>query len=84
MSRGTSETKVLRRSTIEELHRIQERCLSEFEGDDVSADADKSGHASLCIQVFSMIKLVHSALGTSSPIDTPMWESPRPAHLDTF
>ena len=41
-------------------------------------------HESLCIQVFRMIELVHSALGTSSPIDTPVWKSPRAAHVETF
>ena len=41
-------------------------------------------HEFLCIQVFRMIELVHSALGTSSPIDTPVWKSPRAAHVETF
>ena len=41
-------------------------------------------HESLCILVFRMIELVHSALGTASPIDTPVWKSPLPAHVETF
>ena len=41
-------------------------------------------HESLCILVFRMIELVHSALGTASPIDTPVWKSPLPARVETF
>jgi len=41
-------------------------------------------HESLCILVFRMIELVHSALGTASPIDTPVWKSPLPSHVETF
>ena len=33
-------------------------------------------HEYLCIQIFNMITLVHSALGTSSPIDAREWQSP--------
>ena len=41
-------------------------------------------HESLCILVFRMIELVHSALGRESPIDTPVWKSPLHAHVETF
>jgi len=41
-------------------------------------------HESICILVFRMIKLVHSALGTESPIDTPVWKPPLHAHVETF
>ena len=41
-------------------------------------------HEFLCIKVFRMIELVHSSLGTSSPIDSPVWKSPEPAHVETF
>ena len=41
-------------------------------------------HESLCILVFRMIELVHSALVTASPIDTPVWKSPLSAHVETF
>ena len=35
----SSETKVLPSSTVEELHKILERCLGESKGEEVSADA---------------------------------------------
>ena len=41
-------------------------------------------HESICILVFRMIKLVHSALGAESPIDTPVWRPPLHAHVETF
>ena len=41
-------------------------------------------HESICILVFRMIKLVHFALGTESPIDTPVWKPPLHAHVETF
>ena len=33
-------------------------------------------HEYLCIQIFTMTNLVHSALGSSSPIDAREWQSP--------
>ena len=33
-------------------------------------------HEYLCFQIFTMINLVHSALGAASPIDAREWQSP--------
>ena len=56
----------------------------------------QQAHKYLCMQIFNMINLVHSALGASSPIDAPEWQSPftvasapmtrtpRPALQETF
>ena len=53
-------------------------------------------HEYLCFQIFTMINLVHSALGASSPIDAREWQSrltvasapitrtPPPATEETF